>query len=255
MTCREARPLIGAWVDNEVSLRDAAALERHLAVCEACAAEAARQRAFVKALRERLPRAAAPSDVRARLLAGLRPAAETAWAPPLGRLRSGARLAALALASCLLALLFLAPRDAPGAWTQFYRDEHQAHSLEGPALGLRSGSAPEVAAWLGRALGHPVHVPLMPDAPLVGARLCVLRGQTVAMALYQAQGRPLSLFVGDPQLLCPGFRLADDQLYASAGGPYGLVAWRHHGHFHVAVAALDLERLKALARECQVSAI
>ena len=255
MTCVESRQLIPAWADQELSARDAAALERHLMVCEGCASEAARHQAFVKGLRENLSRTPIPADMKARLMAGLKLRAEKA--PTLARApqRRWIRRGVLAAAGALALLLLLQiPQGAPDTWTQFYRDDHQAHQSQGQVQ-LRSGSPLAVAAWLGKSLGRPVHVPMMKDAQLIGGRLSVLRGQALASVVYRSAGKPLSLFVGDPKALCPGFKLASDQLFASAGVPYSVVAWEHHGHFHVLVAELGLDQLKELAHQCQVSAI
>jgi len=252
VNCREARPLIEAWVDHELAPRDLEDLALHLRSCRYCSAVAAPHAAFVKGLREHLPRAAMPAEARARAMARLReaaaPAPRRAWGR--GALVGASSGLALGLA---LALLWLSPRPAAADWTQVFRDEHQARGAE---LQERSQDPAEVAAWLQAQLGHPVHVPLMPDAPLRGARISVLRGQKVGLLVYASGATPLSLFVGAPSLLCPqGTGLAPDQLYSQAGRPYAVVAWEHKGHFHVAVAQLALARLQTLARECQASAI
>ncbi|HTB33340.1 MAG TPA: zf-HC2 domain-containing protein [bacterium] len=255
MNCAEARPLIEAWVDHELSPRDLEDLALHLRACPDCSALAAPHAGFVKGLREHLPRTALPAEARALALARLRAAADGAATGPRrawgrGTLVGAGSGLALGLA---LALLWLGPRPAAADWTQVFRDEHQAHGAE---LQERSQDPAAVAAWLGAQLGHSVHVPLMPDAPLQGARVSVLRGHKVGLLVYAAAGKPLSLFVGEPSLLCPqGTGLAPDQLYSQAGQPYAVVAWEHHGHFHVAVAQLALAQLQSLAKECQASAI
>lgn len=266
MTCADAIALVPAWADRELSLRDSGDLERHLASCPACSAKAGEQAAFVKGLREALPRDPMPAVMRARVLAtlgsaqsgaGARPEAAfsfLAWARERAGLQHWALSAACAALFCL-GLLSLQPSLDSDAWTRFFRDEHQAHSSVDLRAQLRTPSQPLVAAWLAQKLGHPVHVPLMKDAELVGARLSMLRGKAIGLAVYQARGRTLSLFFGDPKLLCPGYALAEDQLYGDAGQPYSLVAWEHKGHFHVAVAELPLGVLKELAHQCQTSAI
>jgi anti-sigma factor RsiW len=252
VNCREARPMIEAWVDHELAPRDLEDLALHLRSCRDCAALAAPHAAFVKGLREHLPLSPLPEETRARVMERLRatagPALRLGWRR--GALAGAAAGLALGLA---LALFWLKPGPADGDWTQAFRDEHQAHGAE---LQERSQDPAAVAAWLGARLGHPVHVPLMPDAPLQGARISVLRGQKVGLLVYAAAGTPLSLFVGEPALLCPGGTgRAPDQLYSRPGQACSVVAWEHHGHFHVAVAQLALAKLQALARECQASAI
>ena len=252
MNCREALALIPAWADRELAPRDLEAAELHLRSCPDCALAAAQHAGFVKGLREHLPRTPMPAETRAKALAGLR--TESAARPRLGWKRGAlaGALAGLAL-GLALAIGWMGPRPAAGDWAQVFRDEHQAHGAEPQE---RSQDPARAAAWLAAQLGHPVHVPRMPSAPLLGARVCVLRGRKVGLALYADHGRPVSLFVGEPSLLCPGGTgKAPDQLYSDPGGPYSVVAWEHHGHFHVAVAQLALARLQALARECQASAI
>jgi anti-sigma factor RsiW len=250
--------MIPSWVDEELSAQDAAVLERHLSVCAECAEEAAQQRSFVRGLRERLPHAQAPADVKARILGNLKatkvpaPARTPVWTR---RWAGGGALAGAAVAALFLFVSLNLPQGGSDAWTQFFRDDHQAHSQAKLDVQVQSASTQTVAAWLAKTVGHPVHVPVMPDAQLVGGRTTVLRGQTVSLAVYRSDGKALSLFVGDPKVLCPSLDLPQDQLYADAGSPYSVVAWQHHDHFHVLVADLSLDRLKVLAHECQVSAI
>jgi anti-sigma factor RsiW len=254
MTCSEAGALIPAWVDQELSVQDSAALERHLKVCPDCAKEASLHGAFVAGLKEQLPKIQIPPDLKARVMNRLRSSQIPSPAPErFGRwIREGV-LAGAALVALVLVLAH--PRDSQSAWTQFYRDDHQAHSGGQFQVRYRSDSPREVAAWLGKNLGHPVHVPIMKDAALVGGNLTVLKGQRVALAVYHSGSQTVSLFVGDPKTLCPSFDLPQDELYADAGTPYNLVAWQHHGHFHILVADIGLSQLKELAHQCQVSAI
>ncbi|HXC63045.1 MAG TPA: zf-HC2 domain-containing protein, partial [bacterium] len=251
MNCREARPMIEAWVDHELAPRDLENLALHLRSCQDCAALATQHASFVKGLREHLPRSPLPEETRTRALQRLRAAAATQTRPVWRRGALAGASAGLAL-GLALALFWLNPSAATADWTQYFRDEHQAHGAE---LQERSQDPAVVAAWLRDQLGHPVHVPVMPDAPLQGARISVLRGQKLGLLVYAAGGMPLSLFVGAPSLLCPrGTGKAPDQLYSQAGQGCSVVAWEHKGHFHVAVAQLALAKLQALARECQASA-
>jgi anti-sigma factor RsiW len=244
--------LIEAWADHELAPRDLEALALHLRSCQDCASQAAPHASFVKGLREHLPRTVMPAGDRALALARLRADAGPALRP-VRRWGAWAGTAAGLAFGLALALVWPVARPAAADWTQYFRDEHQAHATE---LQERSKDPAAVAAWLQARLGHSVHVPLMPDAPLQGARISVLRGQKLGLLIYAAAGRPVSLFVGAPSLLCPGGTgQAPDQLYGEPGQPYAVVAWEHHGHFHVAVAQLALARLETLAKECQASAI
>lgn len=67
MNCPQARFLLYAHFDRELSKNDADGLARHLAGCGPCAARAESARGLAKVLRSRLDRAAAPDRLRSRL--------------------------------------------------------------------------------------------------------------------------------------------------------------------------------------------
>ena len=67
MNCPQARFLLYAHFDRELSRKDADELSRHLAVCGPCAARADSARGLAKVLRSRLDRASAPERLRSKL--------------------------------------------------------------------------------------------------------------------------------------------------------------------------------------------
>jgi len=67
MNCPQARFLLYAHFDRELSRKDSEELSRHLAACRPCAARAESARGLAKVLRSRLDRAAAPERLRSRL--------------------------------------------------------------------------------------------------------------------------------------------------------------------------------------------
>ncbi len=71
MHCREARFLLYAHMDRELTRCDAEALSRHLAVCAPCATRADSARSLGKVLRSHLDRAPAPARLRSRLHSSL----------------------------------------------------------------------------------------------------------------------------------------------------------------------------------------
>jgi anti-sigma factor (TIGR02949 family) len=250
MKCQESRALITASVDGELSPKDGERLALHLRACPECSAVAATEAAFVQGLRSHRSDEAMPLQLKQRLMAQVRqapapaPARRWAWPWALGP--------ALALASLCLLLL---QRPAAGAWTGFYLHEHSAHESALPDLQYASASPQQLSAWFQAALQHQVHVPSMPDARLLGGRVCRRDGRDISMAVYQVDGQTLSLFVGEKGALYSGtWALAENQVFAQASGGLSLAAWAHGGHLHVAVAPLALSRLKALALECQASA-
>jgi len=245
MMCLDCRNLVPGWIDDELGPVERVEFAAHLEGCRECADFARRERDFARGLRDRLPRPILPALERERILSDLRSVAG-------GRGRSFrlVRGGALALAACIVLVAGLAFSQARD-WTRAYRMDHAAHAGASDGLEIRSASAMEVAAWLTRATGTPMHVPTMPDARLLGARTVRLRGREVGLAVYESGGRRLSLFLGGGQELFPSRGLAPDQLWTRRGTPYSVVAWIHQGHFHVAVSDLPVRRLQELARQCQ----
>jgi anti-sigma factor RsiW len=252
MNCRESRLMIPSWLDHEVPEQDSETLQLHLKSCEACSALAAREAEFISALRERLPKEAMPLELKSRLLALAQARVIPSAAPKVwGRVLIGA--GAGLLIGCLL-FVFSSRPLVSGDWTQFYLSQYQSQLADKTPLDFVSPSPEQVAAWLQGSLNRPAHVPRMKDAKLLGGRICLLRGQRIGMAIYTSQGSTMNLFMGDPKLLCPqGLKESEGTLYAQYGGGLSLVAWEHHGHFHVAVSELKLAQLKELARQCQTS--
>jgi anti-sigma factor RsiW len=237
--------MVPGWIDGELDATESADFAAHLASCRDCADFAGEERAFAAGLRRKLRRPAMHPDERSQIMSDLRCLAETR--------RDRRRKAwggAWAVAACLALLAGLAMERA-GDWTRAYRTEHAEIAGVPGGLEIRSGSAPQVAAWLASAVGMPVHVPVMPGARLLGATTVELRGRRVGLAVYESGGRRLSLFLGNREPLFPTGNLAPDELFTRRGTPYSVVAWIHQGHYHVAVSDLPAERLQELARQCQ----
>jgi anti-sigma factor RsiW len=112
MKCRAVKGDLTAWCDGELSPRRAERIERHLAECTRCSAEAASLSAAIQWQRQALPRAAALADcefgaLRASLKRSL--AAETAPRAPfwLGLFRPVAVAAAAAVVGVIVLFSFM----------------------------------------------------------------------------------------------------------------------------------------------------
>ena len=114
MNCEDIKNLLVEYVDDELSAEGRAVVERHLAACDACAAE-------VRALREAaelvgsLPRAEAPRGLREYVVAEAARSAELRRrAAALRWVRAGGWLAAAATLVLVIKLLpWQTPRDVP----------------------------------------------------------------------------------------------------------------------------------------------
>ena len=102
MNCTQARFLLYAHLDREVSACETEALSRHLSECGPCDARARSARGLAKVLRSHLDRTPAPPGLVVRLRRG---------DPPQVR----PRLPAFATAAVLLVILLPVVADGPGA--------------------------------------------------------------------------------------------------------------------------------------------
>ena len=102
MNCTQARFLLYAHLDREVSSCETEALSRHLSECDSCAARARSARGLAKVLRSRLDRTPAPPGLVVRLRRG---------DPPQVR----ARVPAFAVGAVLLVIILPVVADGPGA--------------------------------------------------------------------------------------------------------------------------------------------
>ncbi len=102
MSCTQARFLLYAHLDREISSCETEALSRHLSECGACAARARSARGLANLLRSRLDRTPAPPGLVLRLRRG---------DPPQVR----PRFPAFALAAVLLVIILPVVADGPGA--------------------------------------------------------------------------------------------------------------------------------------------
>jgi anti-sigma factor RsiW len=186
---------VTALVDGELAEEARAALESHVAGCQACRAQAEDERA----LRERL-RTLPPVEARPRLERAVR------W--QIARARSRRRRVASWIglaASLVLALLWA--RAMPAVLARELLFDH-AKCFSRPKLPAHvwSGDGLVVTQWLE---SHGEQPPGLPDQvgglTLVGARFCPLAGISRAAHVYYAsRERHASLFVLDRALRMDG---------------------------------------------------
>ncbi len=98
MNCPQARFLLYAHLDRELTRTDAEQLSRHLATCAPCAVRAESARGLARVLRSRMDRSPAPARLRSRLQ-------NVAFLPEPTRPRSSSYLFAAALALLVVPLV------------------------------------------------------------------------------------------------------------------------------------------------------
>jgi anti-sigma factor RsiW len=194
MTCQELEPLLAPWVDDELPAREREIVDAHLRECAACRRQAGAGRGIrvlLQARREAL-RHTAPQDLHARL-ADL---ARGSRAKPRGWGRTWLVAAAtLALVFSGSALHLATPRSETVLAAQLAIDHVKCHLVQRD----RDPLEPEaVRERLASRYGFAVSVPAA-DARehlrLIGARRCMTGEGSNAHLLYEAAGRPVSLYL------------------------------------------------------------
>jgi len=206
MNCPEIRPLLGAFVDDELqtSVRDT--VEAHVALCEACAQALSRHRLLGDELRAHVPRAEAPAALRDWARAAVRGEARTPAmaAPPVTRRvrpawgRGGWLATGFALAACLGIAVGvtqqLASRDV------LARELVAAHvraAVTGHVSDVISTDQHTVKPWFNGRLDYSPPVVDLADAgfPLEGGRLDYVNDRAVAVLVFRRNRHPIDLFV------------------------------------------------------------
>jgi anti-sigma factor RsiW len=245
----EIQQLLPAYVDQELGIVDALAVERHLETCQACRHDVDEQRSVSTRVRTGAVYADAPAALRARIIAGL-PASQpvrprTAW------LQSWWTPAAAGLAFLLvLAWGVNAYRAIPTPQQRLAEELLADHvrSLQVDHLtDVASSDQHTVKPWfIGKLDFAPPVVDLAPQGfPLTGGRLDYLENRNVAVLVYHRYRHPINLYVW------PGAELPATPQSSTTQG-YHLVRWSKGGMNYSAVsdvAESDLMQFVALLRQ------
>ena len=250
MTCGRARRLL--WPDcgaRSTSLEIVEAQE-HLASCDSCQEFVREIRAVADMIRATAPRVEAPAEARERLFTAL--ARARAGSHTVSRRWAVPRRLAVAVAAILVVFggLSLSGRlsrsgRSPDPITALAEDHMRARS----DAGIASSDAAEVARWLAGQLDFAMHVPVLPDASIRGARLCHMDGRRGAVVEYQVGDKVVSYFVvPDGSGSVDEGRPSGFDRATRAG--YHVVSWREPGLLHAMVGNLPESQLATLAKAC-----
>ena len=250
MTCGQEQWLHG-YFDGELDAVRAAEFESHLEACTACVQALAAQEELRRALGAADLYARAPAALRARVRAEL-PRSPTAGAPRAARwlLAAAAALVLASLASFALWRALPTGRDDV-AEHELARQVLDAHlrSLQPTHLtDVASTDQHTVKPWFDGKLDFaPAVVDLAPDGfPLVGGRLDVVGGRSVAALVYARRKHVINVFVWPSEKAGADLR---------SGGEHGYtwIQWTRSGMRFWAVSDLAAADLEEFARRLSAS--
>lgn len=199
MECREVTALLPAYVDLELTAREAAAVEAHLSGCPGCDAACELQRAMQRAVREQATYFAVPEALTARLPAS--PTTPPARTQNAARIWSGALAAGVALA--VGAGYFLQQRAGEEAVSDEIVSAHVRSLMADHLTDVASSDQHTVKPWFNGRLDFSPDVRDLTTQgfPLLGGRLDYLAGRPVAALVYRHRKHLVNLFVapaGEP---------------------------------------------------------
>ncbi len=245
MACEQAQTKLHAYLDGELDAAGMAGFEQHLKSCPRCFAILAAEQALHRSLQQAELYERAPESLRKKLfVASSTSPARTSGHPGAWRW--------LAVAAALVIALFWGTRrfspainsSQQAAWTTTLLDAHLRSLQPGHLTDVESTDQHTVKPWFdGRLdIAPPVRDFASEEFPLVGGRLDVIEGRTVAALVYGRRKHIVNVFVWKSQDAVP---------YAESGERQGYhwVSWQKDGFTFCAVSDValpDLQQLKGL---------
>jgi len=252
MDCSTIRQQVDAYVDRELDVARAAAIDRHLASCEACDAIFSRQAQLRRALREHVTYHDASPALAARIRARLPAAHATpaqsrrrwgAFLPRLQWLQFGAAVAATALLSWTAGVQYASLSEDELVAGQVMAG-HARSLLTSHVTDVATSDQHTVKPWLSRKLDFsPPVTDLTPVGfPLLGGRLDYLDGRPVAALAYQHRQHLINLFVW------PDHKASSAATQTFSKDGYNVLRWTEGGLAFWAVSDLNAGELKDFAQ-------
>jgi len=251
MTCDGVEPLVEAYVDGELDVERALAVEAHVAGCTACAARLEKTRALARTMKAapyfRAPEAlaqrvratttAASAPVQPRMPEATRPRQQRWW-PWLIPVASAA-VVVLAVAG----LMFR--RTAPDEATMQAVIEGHVRSLMADHLtDVISSDRHTVKPWFAGRIDFSPTVPDLASEgfPLIGGRLDYVDHHAAAALVYKRREHVINVFVWPASSGSPTHATRSD-------GGYHVVSWTHDGVAIWVVSDLAIDELDAFAQK------
>ncbi len=240
----EAETLLEAFQENELDAVTSLAVQEHLDLCPLCR-QSLRWNAETDASLRRLVEATPPAS--AALRRSILNIADRDGRWPWARARKLALAAALVALLGIGSLVIFKPAHPPGVMP--FVEDHLRTLAKPDAVELATSDPRAAEAWLGERLPFGVRAPAAPGYRLLGARLCRIGGEPVALLLYEHAGEKLSCFISArSQTALHGFDSdAPHGIKLGACEGRNVAAWDAPGAGYVLVGGVSREALVAFA--------
>jgi mycothiol system anti-sigma-R factor len=246
VACEESRELLHAYFDGELDAARAAEFERHLEGCSACVRALESQEALRSSLHGTQLYETTPPDLNAKIRSKLRDSA----GQPSRRVFAWQLLAAAAALILAVGISWkIVPRFRSENPSSLVESALAAEMVDAHIRSLQPGHLTDVVStdqhtvkpWFdGRIpFAPPVRDLAEEGFPLVGGRLDVLQGQTVAALVYGRRKHFINVFVW-PE------RAGEAEQYTGTKNGYQWISWRQGELRLCAVSDTNRDDLVAL---------
>jgi anti-sigma factor RsiW len=244
MDCTDARSRLNAYLDRELDLENALAVERHVASCASCRAQLEQATALQAGLRGNLHYYRAPSGLaeRIRHQAGIAPRRNWRWPSMRQWLPTGVAVAATALLSWTAALQYASVSGDERIAEQVVAG-HARSIVTEHLIDVASSDRHTVKPWLSAKLDFSPGVVDLANAgfPLAGGRVDYIANRAVATLVYRARQHVIDLFIW------PQDKPVDAPPRESSSKGYNVVRWSDGGMAYWAVSDVSAADLQSFA--------
>ncbi|MFZ6654212.1 anti-sigma factor family protein [Undibacterium sp. TJN19] len=262
MECKQIRPLMSAYLDQELDATQASQVDMHVAGCQDCSAALSQMQAVKTGVKQHAHYHTAPAGLRQKIMADLaqqhlsnpspspspsRPSRLRAW--PWAWINLG--LAGMSTAAfAVMLVLYLGQPSANDIFNEDVLSSHFRSLAPGHLIDVASSDQHTVKPWYAGKLDFspPVRDLAAQGYPLLGGRLDYLAGRQVAALVYQHRKHIVSLYLYPDN----GQSLPAPTTASSRG--YQLMQWSAAGMHYVAVSDMNHEEMAQFASQVRASA-
>jgi anti-sigma factor RsiW len=249
VNCHETQRWLPGYLDGELDLVNAVAIEDHLKTCARCAQAQTSQQALQAAIRGSRLYAPAPVALRQRIQTSLRQAdtpARTPWTLRWRWYSVALALACVAVLAWGLGRAWVAPA-ADDRLAAVVLDAHVRALLTDHLTDVLSSDHHTVKPWFAGKLDFSPTVDDLASQgyALAGGRLDYLDGRPVAALVYQHQRHIINLFSW------PAPQAGDTPAAIEVRQGYNQIHWMQGGMTYWAVSDLNVDELQAFVQLVQ----